>query len=104
MVGYPRRVLSSSSNRDSLLYCNKMFSCKKKIIYKYIHIITSRLLESNHVNIRELAINNGYQKIDGSQLLRLTKEFDNSSHREKLNYVLIEPLPQSPAVDAYERV
>ena len=40
---------------------------------------TSRLLESNHVNECELAIYNGCRQIDQAQLLRLAKEFDNSS-------------------------
>ena len=45
---------------------------------------TSRLLESNCVNECELVNNTGCQQIDKSQLLRLAKEFENSSQKGKI--------------------
>ena len=46
---------------------------------------TSRLLESNHINNCELAINNGCQYFDQAKLLGLAKEFENSSQKGKIN-------------------
>ena len=49
---------------------------------------TSRLLESHYVIKCEFAINNGCQQISWSQLLRLTKEFKNSSQKGKISLYL----------------
>ena len=46
---------------------------------------TSRLLESNHFNECELAINNGCQQIDRAQLLVMAKEYENSSQKGKIS-------------------
>ena len=47
--------------------------------------LTSRLLESYHVNECELAINNGCQQIDRAQVLGLAEKFENSFQRGKIS-------------------
>ena len=65
---------------------------------------TSRLLESHNVNNHELVINNGCQQIDQTNFLDWLKNLRIVLKRERLAYVLFEPLPQSASANASERV